>query len=95
MRRFCAGSLLLLGSWHLAFARAYQDVPELGLIFKKEGLEGTFVLLDASSDKLFVWNKTGAKSDEFIQRRGPSLLRKLIWPTGISPLITLRRASGT
>jgi hypothetical protein len=57
MRRLGVGLVLLLGWWHSVFARNYQEVPELAAIFQKQGSNRTFVLLDDSSDTLFVSNK--------------------------------------
>ncbi|MEN3369701.1 MAG: beta-lactamase class [Verrucomicrobiota bacterium] len=61
MRRLPVCLLLLLGSWQELLARSYQEVPELSSIFQREGLPGTFVLLDASSDTVFVSNKARAE----------------------------------
>jgi beta-lactamase class D len=61
MQRLFACLILLLGSWQELFAKNYQEVPELAAIFKREGLEGTFVLLDPSDDSLSVSNKARAE----------------------------------
>jgi beta-lactamase class D len=61
MRRLSVGLLLLLGSWQGLFAAGYQEVPELNSIFQREGLPGTFVLLDASTHTVFVSNKVRAE----------------------------------
>jgi beta-lactamase class D len=53
--------LLLLGSVQGLVARSYREVPELTAIFQREGLPGTFVLLDASADTVFVSNKARAE----------------------------------
>lgn len=65
MRRLSACLLLLLGSWQGLLARSYQEVPELGAIFHREGLTGTFVLLDAANDTVFVSNKARAEQRFF------------------------------
>jgi beta-lactamase class D OXA-50 len=59
MRRLTFLILLLSGPW--LFARSYDEVPELAAVFKRQGVEGTFVLLDAGTDTLFVANKTRAE----------------------------------
>jgi len=53
--------ILLLGSWQGLWARSYQEIPELAAIFQREGLPGTFILLDGSSDTVFVSDKTRAE----------------------------------
>jgi beta-lactamase class D len=59
-RIFLAGLFLLPGSWQLA-AREYREVPELTAIFQSYGVEGTFVLLDASNDAAYVSNRARAE----------------------------------
>jgi beta-lactamase class D len=61
MRRLAGCLVLLLAPWKELYARSYQDVPELANIFQRQGLEGTFVLLDASSDTVFVSNRARAE----------------------------------
>ena len=61
MRLLWVCLLLLLGSWQELCARSYQEVLELTAIFQREGLPGTFVLLDASSDTVLVSNKARAE----------------------------------
>lgn len=53
--------LLLLGSWQGLLARSSQEVPELSSIFQREGLPGTFVLLDGSRDTVLFSNKARAE----------------------------------
>ena len=61
MRRFPAWLVLLLASAHVLFAVNYREVPELAAIFQREGLDGTFVLLDVSKDTALVSNKSRAE----------------------------------
>jgi beta-lactamase class D len=61
MRRFRACFGLLLMSAQALFAADYREVPELAAIFQKEGLDGTFVLLDISKDTIFLSNKARAE----------------------------------
>jgi beta-lactamase class D len=53
--------ILLLASLEPLFARRYQEMPELAAIFQREGLEGTFALLDGATDTIFVANKARAE----------------------------------
>jgi beta-lactamase class D len=61
MRRLSVCLLLLLGSVQGLFAKSYREVSELTAFFQREGLPGTFVLLDASTDTVFVSNKARAE----------------------------------
>ena len=42
-------------------ASSFKEVPELGSIFEKNAVAGTFVLLDRETDTMFVWNEARAK----------------------------------
>lgn len=42
-------------------ASSLKEVPELEKFFKNRGVVGTFVLFDADSDTMFVWNEERAK----------------------------------
>lgn len=61
MRHLGAGLLFLVVSGQLLFARTFEEVSEIATIFQKQGLAGTFVLLDASNDKAFISNKARAE----------------------------------
>ena len=60
---WCSRALLVVGLFlcQSLFARTYQEVPELAKCFEKENVTGTFVLFDAATDTMFVWNETRAK----------------------------------
>jgi beta-lactamase class D OXA-50 len=60
MRPFaCLVFLLLSGEW--LCASSYKEVPELVAIFQRQGLDGTFALLDGETDTLFVANRARAE----------------------------------
>lgn len=61
MRRLSICLLLLLGTVQGLVGGSYREVPELTAIFQRAGLPGTFVLLDASADTVFVSNKARAE----------------------------------
>src|SRR3981081_1186718 len=61
MQRYLACLILVLGSRLELFAKSYQEVSELAAIFQREGVSGTFVLLDSSADTVFVTNKARAE----------------------------------
>lgn len=61
MRRFPVSVALFLASARVLLAVEYREIPELAAIFQKEGLDGTFVLLDISKDTAFVSNKARAE----------------------------------
>lgn len=49
-----AVSIFLLASLQPLSARTYKKIPELAKVFSDNGVAGTFVLLDAATDTLFV-----------------------------------------
>lgn len=53
--------VLLLATAQPLFATDYREVPELAAIFRKEALDGTFVLLDISKDTISLSNKSRAE----------------------------------
>jgi beta-lactamase class D len=61
MRYLFSVLIVVLASSQSVSARSYQEVPEMTAIFQKHGLEGTFVLLDITTDKAFVFNEARAK----------------------------------
>src|SRR5438128_10099565 len=61
MKRFLLTFLVLATLSKVAFGVSTKEVPELEKCFKDKGVVGTFVLFDAESDTMLVWNEARAK----------------------------------
>lgn len=61
MRKLLALFLFAIVSSRPLPAQTFQDAPELGKIFRAQGVVGTFVLYDREADKMFVWDEARAK----------------------------------
>lgn len=60
MPRLFAVLIFLLVSLQPLSARTYEEIPELARVFKDNGVAGTFVLFDVTTDTMFVSDKTRA-----------------------------------
>jgi beta-lactamase class D len=61
MPRLIAALTFLIASVHALSAHTFREVPELAKIFQREGVEGTFVLLDIATDTMLVSDEARAK----------------------------------
>jgi beta-lactamase class D len=61
MKRILILLVVLATSLHSLSARTYQEVPGLAKCFRDKGVVGTFVLFDAATDTMLVWDETRAK----------------------------------
>lgn len=46
---------------HTAIAQTFRAVPEIGELFRAQGVTGTFVLFDREADTMLVWDEARAK----------------------------------
>ncbi len=61
MKRVSILLIALAVSIHSLSAQKYQEVPELMKCFEDAGIVGTFVLFDAATETMLVWDEGRAK----------------------------------
>lgn len=61
MKTLLAALLVLAASVDDTFGILFEETPALAKIFKERRVEGTFVMVDAKADTVFVWNQKRAE----------------------------------